>query len=210
MGNAASLLLDRNVYLLLIVMLPVLACLSPPQFALVFTIFILWMTYSSASLSKKLDDDDMPAKLAAYRKQLYGMMIIVGGALIVTAVVTYAKMRRVVVGPADGNAELIGLYEGYRGFRLGYATIITIFSVLWGLLQTQRSFACNDSLELTKMQAVDDMWVGGHSKNIMGGLVTLWTTTLLMLSVAPNTIAQQLKPLLSTLGDLRMAAGASI
>ncbi len=59
------------------------------------------------------------------------------------------------------------------------------------------------------MQAVDDIWVGNHSKNVMGGLITLWTTTLLMLSIAPSTVAQNLKPLMSTLGDLRMAAGVS-
>ena len=208
MGSAASVFLDSKVYCILLVLLPCLAWLTPPHFALAFTAFILWLTISSTKLQGKLDDTDVPKDLALYRRQLYGMMIVVAGSLILMAVVTYAKMRGGVKGPASDNAELIGLYDGYRGFRLGYAVVITVFSVLWGVMQTQRSFACNDSLELTKIQAVDDMWVGNHSKNIMGSMVTLWTTTLLMLSIAPTTISQQLKPLLSVIGDLRMAAGA--
>ncbi|KAK9827030.1 hypothetical protein WJX74_004069 [Apatococcus lobatus] len=209
MGSAASVFLDRKVYLALMVALPILAWLTPPQFAIAFTVFILWMIVSSARLQKAAGDDDVPAKLAAYRRQLFGMMVVVAGALGGMALVTYTKMRGVVRGPQVENAELIGLYDGYRGFRLGYAVIITVFSVLWGILQTKRTLACTDSLELTKMQATEDMWVGSHSKNLMGGLVTLWTTTLLMLSIAPTTLAQNLKPLMSTLGDLRMAAGAT-
>lgn len=208
MGSAASLFLDQRVTLAITILLPILAWLAPPQFALIFTAAILWMAFSSKRLSDSLTDTDVSDKLAAYRRQLFGMMIVVGGALFVMAMVTYAKMRHVVVGPAEGNAELMGLYDGYRGFRLGYAVVITVFSILHGLMQTQRSLSCQDSFELTKMQAVEEMWVGGHAKNLMGGLVTLWTTTLLLLAVAPSTVAQNLKPLLSTLGDLKAAAGA--
>ena len=209
MGSAASVFLDAKVYTVLMFALPLLAWLAPPQLALAFTGFILWLTFSSSKMHDALSDEGVPDRLATYRRQLYGTMALVAAALVAMAVVTYIKMRGVVVGPADGNAELVGLYEGYRGFRLGYAVVITVFSVLWGALQTQRSLACNDSLELTKMQAVDDMWVGGHVKNIMGGLITLWTTTLLMMAIAPRTVAQNLKPLMSTLGDLRMAAGVT-
>ena len=211
MGSAASLLMDRKVYLTLIVALPVLAWITPPQFALLFTVLLVCLTYSSLSMHGKINDDQgMSTGLAGFRKQLYGMMVIVGTALIVMAMVTYAKMRGVVVGPEDGNTELIGLYNGYRGFRLGYAIIITVFSIAWGLLQTQRTFATNDPLELTKMQHAEDIWVGNHGKNVMGSMVTLWTTTLLMLAIAPSSLAQNLKPLMSTLGDLRMAAGATV
>lgn len=209
MGSAASVFLDKKVYLPLLVALPLLAWLTPPQFAIAFAVFIVWLAVSSARLQESAGDDDVPAKLAAYRKQLFGMMIVVAGALVAMAVVTYAKMRGVVRGPAVENAELVGLYDGYKGFRLGYAVVITVFSVLWGVLQTHRTLACGDSLELTKMQATEDMWVGTHSKNLMGGLVTLWTTTLLMLSIAPATLAQNLKPLMSTLGELRAAAGVA-
>ena len=209
MGSAASVFLDAKVYTVLMFALPLLAWLAPPQLALAFTGFILWLTFSSSKMHDALSDEGVPDRLATYRRQLYGTMALVAAALVAMAVVTYIKMRGVVVGPADGNAELVGLYEGYRGFRLGYAVVITVFSVLWGALQTQRSLACNDSLELTKMQAVDDMWVGSHVKNIMGGLITLWTTTLLMMAIAPRTVAQNLKPLMSTLGDLRMAAGVT-
>lgn len=209
MGTAASLFLDKRVFLAITILLPILAWVAPPHFALLFTVAILWLAFSSRRLSADLSDADVPDKLAAYRKQLFGMMIVVGAALILMAIVTYAKMRHVVVGPAQGNAELIGLYDGYRGFRLGYAVVITIFSILYGLCQTQRSLSSKDSFELTKMQHVEEIWVGGHAKNIMGSMVTLWTTTLLLLAVAPSTVVQNLKPLLSTLGELRAAAGVS-
>lgn len=208
MGTTASLFLDQKVFLVIVLLLPFLAWLAPPQFALIFTLAVLWLALSSHTLERAMSDADVPDKLAAYRKQLYGMMIVVSGALILMALITYFKMRRTVVGPMDGNAELIGLYDGYRGFRVGYAVVITVFSVLYGLLQTQRSLASSDSFELTKMQHVEAMWVGNHASNLMGSLITLWTTTLLLLAVAPSTVVQNLKPLLGTLGDLRTAAGA--
>ena len=209
MGSAASVFLEPKLYLPLTIALPVIAWLAPPHFALVFTVIILWLVFSSHRMASQLNDDGVSDKLATFRKQLFGMMIIVAASLVIMAVLTYTKMRSTVVGPSEGNAELVGLYNGYRGFRLGYAVIITVFSLVYAALQTKRTLATNDSLELSKMQHIEAMWVGTHAQNIMGGMVTLWTTTLLLMAVAPTTLAQNLKPLLATLGDLRMAAGAA-
>lgn len=209
MGTAASLFLDPRVYLGATIALPLLAWIAPPQLSVLFAAFIIWLCFSSKKFAAATADSDVPDKLAAYRRQLFGMMIVVASGLVVMAVVTYARMRGTVAGPSAGNEELIGLYDGYRGFRVGYAVIISIFSLLYGALQTQRTLASTDGFELSKMQHVEDIWVGNHSKNIMGGMVTLWTTTLLLLAVRPTTVLQNLKPLLSTLGELRTAAGAA-
>lgn len=208
MLSVASLFLNRKLVMAVLAATPFLAYLAPSQCAILFTAFLAWVALSSKSMAGELDD--VPGRLRGYYRRMFGMLVVVGVGLAAVALVTYTRVRAETLSPSSGAEQLAGVYDGYRGFRMGYLVIITVFLLIYGYMQSLMTLTSNDSLELTKMQHVEGIWIGSDANGIVMTLASMWSLTLLLMAVAPTQIASALPPLLSAISTIRGAAAPGL
>lgn len=208
MISPASLFMNRKLVMAVLAVTPFLAYLAPAQCAVLFTAFLAWVALSSKSMTGELDD--VPGRLREYYNRMFGMLVIVGVGLAAVAMVTYTRVRSEVVSPSAGAEQMAGIYNGYRGFRMGYLVIITVFLIIYGYMQSLMTLTSKDSLELTKMQHIEALWVGSDANGIVTQLASMWSLTLLLMAVAPSTVATALPPLLSAISTIRGAAAPGL
>ncbi len=208
MLSAASLFMNRKLVMAVLAATPVLAYLAPAQCAILFTGFLAWIALSSKSMAGEMSD--VPGRLRQYYDRMFAMLVIVGLGLGVMALVTYVRVRAEVVGPSAGAEQLAGVYNGYRGFRMGYLVLLTVFLIIYGYMQSLMTLTCKDALELSKMQHVEGIWIGSEANGIVTQLASMWSLTLLLMAVAPTTVANALPPLLSAISTIRGAAAPGL
>ena len=208
MLSPASLFMNRKLVMALLAATPVLAYLAPAHCAIVFTAFLVWVALSSKSMAGELDD--IPGRIRPYYKRMFGMLCVVGVAFAVIALVTYTRVRAEVVSPSAGPEQLAGVYDGYRAFRMGYLVVITVFLIIYGYSQSLMTLTSTDSLELTKMQHLESLWLGADASGIVMQLASMWSVSLILMAVAPTTVAKVLPDLLSTISTIRGAAAPGL
>lgn len=208
MLSPASLFLNRRLVMAVLAATPLLAYLAPAHCAILFTAFLAWVALASNSMAGELGD--VPGRLRAYYRRMFAMLVIVGVGLTAVALVTYTRVRAEVVSPSSGAAQLAGVYDGYRGFRMGYLVIVTVFLLIYGYTQSLMTLTSRDSLELTKMQHIEGIWIGSDANGIVTTLAHMWSLTLILMAVAPSQIADALPPLLSAISTIRGAAAPGL
>ncbi len=106
------------------VALPATALLAPTNYAIFFTVALLAVGMQTSSMQAQMDK--IPADRRAYYKRLLGMAIIGLSAMGMSAVVTYGGVRHSLAS-ADALTMLNGAWQAYRGLRLSYMVLLTVF-----------------------------------------------------------------------------------
>jgi hypothetical protein len=91
---------------------------------------------------------------------------------------------------------LNGAWDGYRGIRICYMVLLTVFLTLFGFMQSTVILAANDAGDITALNAVQDLWLGSTAKGILWDLSSMWILTLVFLVISPAKIAANLPALL--------------
>jgi len=175
------------------VALPATALLAPTNYAIFFTIALLAVGMQTSSMQAQMDK--IPADRRAYYKRLLGMAIIGISAMGMSAVVTYGGVRHSLAS-ADALTMLNGAWDGYRGIRICYMVLLTVFLTTFGFLQSSVILTANDSNDITALNNVQSLWLGSTAKGILWDLSSMWMLTLVFLVVSPAKIAANLPALL--------------
>ncbi len=176
------------------VALPATALLAPTNYAIFFTIALLAVGMQTSSMQAQMDK--IPADRRAYYKRLLGMAIIGLSAMGMSAVVTHGGVRHSLAS-ADALTMLNGAWDGYRGIRICYMVLLTVFLTLFGFLQSSVILTANDSNDITALNAVQDLWLGSTAKGVLYDITSLWFFTLVFLIISPARVAQNLPALLA-------------
>lgn len=166
--------------------LPATALLAPTNYAIFFTIALLAVGMQTSSMQAQLDK--IPADRRAYYKRLLGMAIIGLSAMGISAVVTYGGVRHSLAS-ADALTMLNGAWDGYRGIRICYMILLTIFLTLFGFMQSSVILAAKDANDITALNAVQDLWLGSTAKGVLYDISSMWLLTLVFLVISPAKIA---------------------
>ena len=178
------------------VLLPATALLAPTNYAIFFVIALLAVGMQTNGIQAQLNK--IPADRRDYYKRLLGMAIIGLSAMGMSAVVTYGGVRHSLAS-ADALTMLNGAWQGYRGIRLSYMVLLTVFLTLFGFLQSSVILAATNSDDITALNNVQSLWLGSTAKGILWDLSSMWLVTLVFLVISPAKIAANLPPLLQAI-----------
>lgn len=173
--------------------LPATALLAPTNYAIFFVVAMLAVGMQTSSIQAQLDK--IPADRRAYYKRLLGMAIIGLSAMGMSAVVTYGNVRHSLAS-ADALTMLNGSWDGYRGLRVSYMILLTVFLTLFGFMQSSVILSAKDSNDITALNAVQDLWLGSTAKGVLYDISSMWLLTLVFLVVSPGRIAANIPALL--------------
>lgn len=176
------------------VCLPATALLAPTNYAIFFVIAMLAVGMQTKSMQAQLEK--IPANRRAYYKRLLGMAIIGLSAMGMSAVVTYGGVRHSLAS-ADALTMINGAWEGYRGVRLCYMILLTVFLTLFGFLQSSVILTAQNNNDITAMNAVQDLWLGSAARGVLYDISSLWLITLVLLVISPAKIAQNIPVLIA-------------
>ncbi len=175
------------------VALPATALLAPTNYAIFFTVALLAVGMQTSSMQAQMDK--IPADRRAYYKRLLGMAIIGISAMGMSAVVTYGGVRHSLAS-ADALTMLNGIWDGYRGIRICYMVLLTVFLTTFGFLQSSVILTANDSNDITALNNVQSLWLGSTANGLLWDLSSMWMLTLVFLVVSPAKIAANVPALL--------------
>ncbi len=167
------------------VALPATALLAPTNYAIFFTVALLAVGMQTSSMQAQMDK--IPADRRAYYKRLLGMAIIGISAMGMSAVVTYGGVRHSLAS-ADALTMLNGIWDGYRGIRICYMVLLTVFLTTFGFLQSSVILTANDSNDITALNNVQSLWLGSTANGLLWDLSSMWMLTLVFLVVSPAKI----------------------
>jgi len=190
MGAALS---SPSAFGIAMVALPATALLATTNYAIFFTIALLAVGMQTSSMQAQMDK--IPADRRAYYKRLLGMAIVGLSAMGMSAVVTYGGVRHSLAS-ADALTMINGAWGSYKGLRLTYMILLTVFLTLFGFLQSSVILSATDANDITALNAVQDLWLGSTAKGILWDLSSTWMLTLVFLVVSPAKIAANLPALL--------------
>ncbi len=175
------------------VALPATALLAPTNYAIFFTVALLAVGMQTSSMQAQMDK--IPADRRAYYKRLLGMAIIGISAMGMSAVVTYGGVRHSLAS-ADALTMLNGIWDGYRGIRICYMVLLTVFLTTFGFLQSSVILTANDSNDITALNNVQSLWLGSTANGLLWDLSSMWMLTLVFLVVSPAKITANVPALL--------------
>lgn len=175
------------------VALPATALLAPTNYAIFMVVAMLAVGMQTSSIQAQLNK--IPSDRRDYYKRLLGMAIIGLSAMGMSAVVTYGGVRHSLAS-ADALTMLNGAWNGYRGLRICYMVLLTVFLTLFGFLQSSVILSATDDNDITALNAVQDLWLGSTAKGIFYDISSMWLITLVFLVVSPARIAANLPALL--------------
>jgi len=175
------------------VALPATALLAPTNYAIFFTVALLAVGMQTSSMQAQMDK--IPTDRRAYYKRLLGMAIIGISAMGMSAVVTYGGVRHSLAS-ADALTMLNGIWDGYRGIRICYMVLLTVFLTTFGFLQSSVILTANDSNDITALNNVQSLWLGSTANGLLWDLSSMWMLTLVFLVVSPAKIAANVPALL--------------
>ena len=178
------------------VALPATALLAPTNYAIFLTIAMLAVGMQTSSMQAQMDT--IPADKRAYYKRLLGMAIIGLSAMGMAAVVTYGGIRHSLAS-ADAMTMLNGAWQGYRGIRVTYMILLTVFLTLFGFMQSSVILSASSSNDIAALNSVQSLWLGSTASGILWDVSSLWMITLIFLVISPAKIAANLPPLLQAL-----------
>jgi len=178
------------------VALPATALLAPTNYAIFFTVALLAVGMQTSSMQARMDK--IPADRRAYYKRLLGMAIIGLSAMGMSAVVTYGGVRHSLAS-ADALTMLNGAWQAYRGLRLSYMVLLTVFLTLFGFLQSSVILSATDANNITALNSVQSLWLGNTANGILFDITSLWFFTLVFLIISPARVAQNLPALLAAM-----------
>ncbi len=178
------------------VALPATALLAPTNYAIFFTVALLAVGMQTSSMQAQMDK--IPADRRAYYKRLLGMAIIGLSAMGMSAVVTYGGVRHSLAS-ADALTMLNGAWQAYRGLRLSYMVLLTVFLTLFGFLQSSVILSATDANNITALNSVQSLWLGNTANGILFDITSLWFFTLVLLIISPARVAQNLPALLAAM-----------
>ena len=167
------------------VALPATALLAPTNYAIFFTVALLAVGMQTSSMQAQMDK--IPTDRRAYYKRLLGMAIIGISAMGMSAVVTYGGVRHSLAS-ADALTMLNGIWDGYRGIRICYMVLLTVFLTTFGFLQSSVILTANDSNDITALNNVQSLWLGSTANGLLWDLSSMWMLTLVFLVVSPAKI----------------------
>ena len=175
------------------VALPATALLAPTNYAIFFTVALLAVGMQTSSMQAQMDK--IPTDRRAYYKRLLGMAIIGISAMGMSAVVTYGGVRHSLAS-ADALTMLNGIWDGYRGIRICYMVLLTVFLTTFGFLQSSVILTANDSNDITALNNVQSLWLGSTANGLLWDLSSMWMLTLVFLVVSPAKITANVPALL--------------
>ena len=175
------------------VCLPATALLAPTNYAIFFVIALLAVGMQTRSMQAQLEK--IPAGRRAYYKRLLGMAIIGLSAMGMSAVVTYGGVRHSLAS-ADALTMINGAWEGYRGVRLCYMILLTVFLTLFGFLQSSVILTAQNNNDITAIDSVQSLWLGRTANGILWDLSSMWMLTLVFLVISPAKLAANIPAML--------------
>ena len=175
------------------VCLPATALLAPTNYAIFFVIAMLAVGMQTSSMQAQLEK--IPADRRAYYKRLLGMAIIGLSAMGMSAIVTYGGVRHSLAS-ADALTMLNGAWDGYRGVRLCYMILLTVFLTLFGFLQSSVILTAQNNNDITAVNAVQDLWLGSTARGVLYDISSMWMLTLVFLVISPAKIAANIPVLI--------------
>ena len=172
--------------------LPATALLAPTNYTIFMVVALLAVGMHTKSMQAQINR--VPADRRAYYKRLLGMSIIGMSAMGMSAVVTYAGVRHSLAS-ANAMTMFMGAWDGYRGLRLAYMVLLTVFLTLFGFMQSSTILSAKDNNDITALNAVQSLWLGSTAKGILWDISQMWMLTLVFLVVSPAKIAANLPAL---------------
>ena len=174
------------------VALPATALLAPTNYAIFMVVALLAVGMHTKSMQAQINR--VPADRRAYYKRLLGMSIIGLSAMGMSAVVTYAGVRHSLAS-ANAMTMFMGAWDAYKGLRLAYMVLLTVFLTLFGFMQSSTILSAKDNNDITALNAVQSLWLGSTANGILWDISSMWTLTLVFLIVSPAKIAANLPAL---------------
>jgi len=178
------------------VALPATALLAPTNYAIFFTVALLAVGMQTSSMQAQMDK--IPADRRAYYKRLLGMAIIGLSAMGMSAVVTYGGVRHSLAS-ADALTMLNGAWQAYRGLRLSYMVLLTVFLTLFGFLQSSVILSATDANNITALNSMQSLWLGNTANGILFDITSLWFFTLVFLIISPARVAANVPAFLAAM-----------
>jgi len=175
------------------VALPATALFAPTNYAIFLVIAMLAVCMQTDNIQAQMNQ--IPAARRAYYKRLLGMSIIGLSVLGMSAIVTYGSLRTNLAS-ADAMTMLDGAWQGYRGLRLSYMILLTVFLVLFGFMQSQVILTAKDANDITALNSVQNLWLGSTANGVLRDITNMWMLTLVFLVISPAQIAANVPALL--------------
>lgn len=166
--------------------LPLLSLLAPPAYTLLLVMAFIVCGYNVYGLKKQLEG--IPAEKQDYYRRLLGMTIIMGSGIGLAGLLSYVRVRGALMSD-DGMTVLTGLWGGYKGFRLSFMAMLTIFLILYGFLQTREILTADSQNDVAGLSAVQELWLGYSAKGILGMITNMWMLTVVFMIISPAKIA---------------------
>ena len=179
--------------------LPATALLAPTNYTIFMVVALLAVGMHTKSMQAQINR--VPADRQAYYKRLLGMSIIGMSAMGMSAVVTYAGVRHSLAS-ANAMTMFMGSWNAYKGLRLAYMVLLTVFLTLFGFLQSSVILSAKDSNDITALNAVQSLWLGSTAKGILWDISQMWILTLVFLVISPARIVQNLPALIAAVKGL--------